>query len=291
MESAWPGSPFNNGTKVLSGTSMAAPLIAGQALLIVAAIPNISTASTREIIEQSASRGTILGSHIDPDAKGSRVPRIPWLEASSDLTYKIVHGHSPNISGWKLLNNNTIVTVLQTIPSTAPAMQYEVNFVANGVYNALKDRLEQLGMSDLHIECRANSTAQEGAFSVIYQGQNEKMQATASNSGLTREEDALGLRMNIICRMTCNAGKGSALKQAILDSVANGRVRSVFGDAVEARSDPILTNASFWPVDGAIFSRKWPVAVCLCASVVLMFTSVIFWCRCRRKRGCKNQLE
>lgn len=285
VESAWPGLPFNNGTKIMSGTSAAAPLIAGQALLVVAAVPGITAGRTREVIEQSASRGTILGSHIDPDAEGSRVPRVPWLEASSELIYKVGHGHPPIRSNGKFSNNDTVLTTLETKSRTNPAMQYMVNFVANDLYGSLADRLDQLEISDFQIECRDVSSRLPGRLF----GYRQRRSGNRSTRGWDLQPKAAietqTAKMTIACNMTCSAGKGNALKREFLASMAAEMVKGAFGDKVETRSDPVLMSAI--PLSArASSSRKWLIVACLCVSFAIASISVII-CRCyqRKKNG------
>lgn len=267
----------------MSGTSMAAPLIAGQALLVVAAIPGVGAARTREIIEQSASRGTILGSHIDPDAEGSRVPRIPWLVASSERISKIVHNHSLIASDIKFPNNDTIITTLETESRSDPAMQFMVNFVANEVYSSLADRLDKLGISDFQIECRNVSPRLIRRLSGARQNQSGNWPTRGEDSQRKAAFEGQTATMTIVCNLTCNAGKGNALKREFLACMAAERVKNAFGDKVGTRSDPILVSAS--PrLTSASFSRKWPVIAFLCASIAIMLTSLIICCCCRRKK-------
>lgn len=111
---------------MLSGTSMAAPLVAGQALLIIATVPSATPAQIRAVILHAATRDSLTGTHIDPDAPGSRVAHVPWLTTSTPASHFGTH-----------TKTGAVINLFLSVPVSRPPMRLALDSVASSLHVAL----------------------------------------------------------------------------------------------------------------------------------------------------------
>lgn len=123
--------------KILSGTSMAAPQVAGQSLLVMASFPQLDVHAVREVILTSGTNGTL------PEDERMRSPRalialVPYqrmketANARGDLESDADEFADPSFDG------DIVVFDVKTASRTNPPMQYVANQVAEGLTTHFK---------------------------------------------------------------------------------------------------------------------------------------------------------
>lgn len=213
-------------------------MVAGQALLIVAAIPKIAVVSTRKIIEQSATRGTLLGSQIDPDALGSRVARVPWLNVHPSHVASITQGNSSLTAAEIRSMYDTVMVEVATLSNTNPAMQFAVEHIARKLHSSLKESIESTGASSLFVKCSAIETSQKSGVKTV------SASARARGWDFRQKNDEAGvLALAIVCNISSDTGTGKVIREELSKSLQIGLLRDISGNNATLLGKPVLTRA------------------------------------------------
>jgi hypothetical protein len=121
--------------KIMSGTSMAAPMIAGQSLLIMAAAPELSVSAVRAIIVSSGTRGTLDDSNLAQ--ADVRIAHVPWkqMRVQSEVRGKSVDDtvtakSEDAVTGFA---DDIVQFDLNATSQTNPPMQYIADYVAENI--------------------------------------------------------------------------------------------------------------------------------------------------------------
>lgn len=251
---------------------MAAPLVAGQALLIVAAVPEATVAVTRKIIEASASRGTLFGNQVNPTARGSRVARVPWLNVDhrNSISFSTDGGYSSE----SLFALDNIILWLRASSSTAPAMQYAVEHIAYSIFECAKENPSFGKQSELHVSC--SSGEKDGIASM------GKYETTRRRGWDVRQKsvDAGVIPMCIFCNISVSAGLGRDIRASIVQLCTVGGLKDMFGRNITLLLDPLLTTAR---QDSAGNTSLQVVAITVPTVAVFVALGVLLlWLRRRR---------
>lgn len=280
IESAWPGSAHESETKFLSGTSMAAPLVAGQALLIVAAVPDISVENTRDIIQESASRGTMSGSHIDPRARGSRVARVPWLSSRADYNVSFSH---VNTSEFERSRHDNIVVAVETTSQTKPVMQYATDYITRKMFESIKNGLVSKTAFDLQVACNNNEPSSSRRFSKLRKAISFTERTRGFDARQASSESGV-VNVHIICNITLEFGLGKRAKALLPKLIADEKLQDLFGRNVKLLSEPILISTREASSEKKFPLWKMVVVSIACVGIGLLVGLVAIWIRSRRKR-------
>lgn len=216
ITSAWP-SANNSAEKTLSGTSMAAPLVAAQALTVFSALGKVQADIVRSVIETSASRGTLESSHVKKNGRGSRVMLMPWKNENPST------GKQDEGDGEIVLVSFKIDRVIR------PSMQYMMDQVSIDIEKQLE------GIKGVkNVTCSSPGVG-------VWQGLNETKRRKILTNKVRRiqvEDDG-----NHFCDIYCDRGKGIEIKKMLLSAFGKKRVRDIFGKAAVLEGHPkILLN-------------------------------------------------
>lgn len=261
---------------------MAAPLIAGQALLIVAAIPKISVDSTRKIIEQSATRGTLLGSQIDPDAPGSRVAMVPWLNVHPSRVASISQGNASLTPAEIRSMYDTVMVHVGTLSSTNPAMQFAVEQIATKLHSSLKESMESTGASSIFVKCSGIETSQHS--------ESRKGSASVRARGwdFRQKNDEAGVHaLTIVCNISSDAGTGKVVKEELSNSLQTGALRDFSGNNATLLGKPVLTRAQSATESKGLSVWKLATIAISGSGLVVVGTLVVVF-SLRRQRRCRS---
>ena len=264
ITSAWP-SANNSAEKTLSGTSMAAPLVAAQALTVFSALGKVQVGIVRGVIETSASRGTLESRHVKKNERGSRVMLMPWKNENPST------GEQDDGDGERVLVSFKIDRVI------SPSMQYMMDYVSIDIEKHLEGII---GIKN--VACSSSGVG-------IVQGFNKtkrtthKRRKTPTNRVTRIQVEGNG---NHFCDVYCEKGKGMEIKVMLLTAFRNKRVRDIFGKAATLEGYPvILSNKEdrTSELSGGIPKLS---LLAVCCGVLTMIWLIVKLCyRCRRSRG------
>lgn len=146
--SAW-GNKSGPDWKLRTGSSMAAPVVAGMSALILGALPNLTSAEVRQILVSSTSRNRILassGTQVMSNAV-NRLVYAPWgrlfeeIEMNSQITrFQAAkqlqrQQFDESIPGWN--SSASIIALSMTLkPKTVPAMAYAASRITAALSSA-----------------------------------------------------------------------------------------------------------------------------------------------------------
>lgn len=137
-----------------TGTSMAAPMIAGQGLLIMAAAPELPISVVRDIIIASGSRGT-LDRNVRSIASSVHIAWVPWrkldFRRSESLFQESAEAESRPIDTH--FTGDIVEIDLETTSVTKPPM----HFIGQGVAKNITHKI-QFALADSEIDTDAIST-------------------------------------------------------------------------------------------------------------------------------------
>lgn len=259
---------------------MAAPLVAGQALLIVAAVPEISIASLREVIQESASRGTILGGQIDPNAEGSRVARVPWLGLQSGHDVSFSYGSVSELTHFSFDN---LTIGIETSSRTEPVMQYAVDHITRKIFEAVKDEIATSAGSRLHVVCNNVEPPATSQYSAL---QKAIASSDRTRGWDARQEnaDAGVFSVHVICNITVETGTGKRVKTMFQKLVSDAKLQDLFGQNVKLLSEPILiSNRELAPPGKTPSWKILIISICSCLGVGLVLGMAATWIRKQHK--------
>lgn len=220
---------------------MAAPLIAGQALLIIAAIPGITAHQVREIIEESGVRGTLLGSHVDPKAAGTRVAHVPWLNADAREIIRIHRESRPSQETSTRERRDVVMVNLKSYSATENVMKYFISLVARNVYSQLTNSTPAIESNKLvhEIECDNLHFPASTEYFVGGHGQHER--SVKRGWDFRQRTTGNGLHTLILrCNFTCVEGKGKHVKDGLMHIFGNNHLPMALGKEISLLGTPVL---------------------------------------------------
>lgn len=205
--------------KVMSGTSMAAPMIAGQSLLIMAAAPHLPVSAVREIIVSSATRGTLDSS--DDAHSDVKIAHVPWkMMQYQGAGVRSSSSEFEGAAGDDSAENDMVQFDLQTTSLTDPPMQYVGDFLAQNI----TARLAKAGSESLSTSCSlspendADSEPGSVQSSISKEKSRESLEtpdALATVLETVRDEGASEISIRLRCQIRCSEGRGKDVMSAI----------------------------------------------------------------------------
>lgn len=244
--------------KVMSGTSMAAPMIAGQSLLIMAAAPHLPVSAVREIIATSATRGTLESSEdLESDVK---IAHVPWKQMHSQGQVRSASENEfEGATGGDSTEVELVQFDLQTSTMTDPPMQYIGDSLARNITTRLA--LALVDNEPLSVTC---SLSPESAIALSASGVDSSPRTEEGKelmeSPEMRDEVAKTVRngnagdipLRLRCEVRCTNGRGKDVKSTVEHGIGKVDAKSAEvwtfktpeGAPASATGDVILLKAS-----------------------------------------------
>ena len=254
ITSAWP-SVNNSAEKTLSGTSMAAPLVAAQALAVFSALGKVSVDIVRGVIETSASRGTLESNHVRTNERGSRVMLMPWKNEN------ISTGKQDGEDGDVVLVSFKIDHVIR------PSMQYMIDYMASDIEKLLEGRK---GVKN--VSCSSGADI------------SKRFTRTKQRNLLVNRIRSEGSEIHF-CDIYCAKGKGREVKVLLVTAFRNKHVRDIFGKAVVLEGYPIVRANKNKQTERPSKGILGLIILGICCFLTVIVLVAIFCYRRRRDRG------
>lgn len=115
--------------KILSGTSMAAPQVAGQSLLIAASLPQLGARAVREVILSSATNGTLSEEELSRSPR-AMVALVPYQRMETTASTRGSNDNNSGIADTSF-DGDIVAFDVKMASRTDPPMQYVANQIEN----------------------------------------------------------------------------------------------------------------------------------------------------------------
>lgn len=141
---------------------MSAPLVAGQALLIRAAQPDLSANVVRSIILSSATQFAVddADGNVGPLSDGNRLVYVPWRPMRRSL---ITYDGRSNVTTTSNADGDVVSFNLETAVRTEPPMQYVADDLAQRTVQGIESHTANVS-SQLQAQCYLSSSSTDGSI-------------------------------------------------------------------------------------------------------------------------------
>lgn len=262
-----------------TGTSMAAPMIAGQALLIMAAAPELPISAVRDIIVSSGARGT-LDSDVHLPASSIQIARVPWRKLDfrhSESVFVLSESEGAEKRPVDIHFGGDIVEIdLETTSITKPPMQ----FIGMGVARNITQKI-QFALAGTEIDTDSISTE-------CYRSPADASTSAATTSATSR----IPVKMRCLIWSQAGAANTVAVQLAMLSTDSAVPLRTaddgIIKFAPQARVAQSSVKAADSPSEGTLSNTLgdngivWLIATSVVAGVALVVVVSVLIVRRRR---------
>lgn len=199
--------------KVMSGTSMAAPMVAGQSLLIMAAAPEMPVSAVREIILSSATRGTLDGSNVA--LSDVKIAHVPWKQMENQTAVRSPSDEFEGLHGGEPVENDVVQLDLVTTSITDPPMQYVGDFVAKNITSRILFRGREPAFSECSLspDVDTHQAARNTNMSSEHLSISSTKLSTSESPKIT--DGGVRMPLHLRCQICCSKGNGKQLLRLI----------------------------------------------------------------------------